>query len=75
MDRNFFRRIEICFPLLDPKLKKRVLREGLTIYLSADIDAWEMDANGQYHFRKGKRGRAGHAQNQLIDLLTAKGAA
>jgi polyphosphate kinase len=28
MDRNFFRRIEACFPILDKKLKKRVLDEG-----------------------------------------------
>ena len=28
MDRNFFRRIEVCFPILDKKLKKRVLDEG-----------------------------------------------
>ncbi len=29
MDRNFFRRVEICFPVLDAKLKKRVISEGL----------------------------------------------
>ncbi len=28
MERNFFRRIEICFPVLEPKLKRRVLKEG-----------------------------------------------
>jgi polyphosphate kinase len=75
MDRNFFRRIEICFPLLDPRLKKRVIREGLSVYLAPGIDVWEMDANGQYHHRRGKRGRAGHAQNQLLDLLTTKSGA
>ena len=34
MDRNFFRRIEICFPVLEPRLKKRVIREGLKPYLT-----------------------------------------
>jgi polyphosphate kinase len=29
MDRNFFRRIETGFPMLDPKLKRRVINEGL----------------------------------------------
>jgi polyphosphate kinase len=29
MDRNFFRRIELAFPVLDPALKQRVVREGL----------------------------------------------
>ena len=49
MDRNFFRRIEACFPLLDPKLKKRVIEEGLKIYLQDNSQAWEMDCNGGWH--------------------------
>ncbi len=28
MDRNFFRRIEVCLPILEPKLQKRVIEEG-----------------------------------------------
>jgi polyphosphate kinase len=72
MDRNFFRRIEICFPVLDPRLKKRVIREGLKPYLSRDIEAWEMDGGGLYKRRKGRRGKRGHAQTQLLDLLAIK---
>ncbi|MDO8990185.1 MAG: polyphosphate kinase 1 [Sideroxyarcus sp.] len=49
MDRNFFRRIEVCFPVLDEKLKKRVLDEGLKSYLKDNIQAWEMDCNGFWH--------------------------
>jgi polyphosphate kinase len=48
MERNFFRRIEVCFPLLDRKLKKRVLEEGLLPYLGDNVEAWEMDGNGSY---------------------------
>ena len=44
MDRNFFRRIELCFPVLDKKLKARVIREGLQAYLADNVQAWEMDA-------------------------------
>jgi len=58
--------------VLDARLKKRVIREGLSAYLSRDVEAWEMDANGQYRFRKGKRGAGGHAQNVLLELLAAK---
>jgi len=72
MDRNFFRRIEICFPVLDQRLKKRVIREGLTCYLGRDVEAWEMDANGQYKFQRGKRGSTGHAQNVLLESMAAK---
>jgi polyphosphate kinase len=46
MERNFFRRIEICFPVLEPKLKRRVLKEGLKPYLADNCQAWEMDGGG-----------------------------
>ena len=72
MDRNFFRRIEICFPLLEPRLKKRVIREGLTTLLSRNAEAWEMDADGNYRLHKGKRGRGGHPQMVILNLLTGK---
>ena len=31
MDRNFFRRVELGFPVLDAKLKARVINEGLKV--------------------------------------------
>jgi polyphosphate kinase len=46
MDRNFFRRIELCFPVLDPALKRRVIREGLQPYLDDNCQAWEMGPDG-----------------------------
>src|SRR5919201_111676 len=48
MARNFFRRIELCFPVLDPKLKKRVIREGLQPYLEDNTQAWVMQPDGNY---------------------------
>jgi len=72
MDRNFFRRIEVCFPVLEPRLKRRVIREGLKPYLARAAECWEMDASGQYRYRKGKRGRSGHAQDVLLELLAAR---
>ena len=55
MDRNFFRRIEVCFPILDKKLKKRVIEEGLKIYLQDNVQAWEMDSNGHYKVKATRR--------------------
>ena len=46
MDRNFFRRIELCFPVLDAALKRRVIREGLQPYLDDNCQAWVMNADG-----------------------------
>ena len=70
MDRNFFRRIEICFPVLEPRLKRRVIREGLQTYLGAAVEAWEMDRDGGYHFTKPHRGRRVDGQDKLLADLT-----
>ncbi len=48
MGRNFFRRIETCVPVLAPKLKQRVIREGLTLALADNRQAWDMQADGRY---------------------------
>ncbi len=69
MERNFFRRIEVCFPVLDPALKKRVIREGLQPYLDSTGGTWELDANGRYKLRKAPRGKGVHAQDYLLSQL------
>lgn len=69
MDRNFFRRIELAFPILDKKLKRRVISEGLRIYLADNLQSWEMDENGHYHPRRISRTRPRSAQSELIELL------
>jgi len=71
MDRNFFRRIETCFPILDKKLKKRVLDEGLKINLQDNLQAWEMDLNGFWHRKKSARGKPLSAQAALLALLAS----
>ncbi len=48
MYRNFFRRIETCFPVLDRKLRERVMREGLRLYLKDSSATWIMNAAGEY---------------------------
>ncbi|MDB5803967.1 MAG: ppk1 [Betaproteobacteria bacterium] len=48
MDRNFFRRVEVAYPVLDAKLKKRVFNEGLAPYLRRDAGAWELKPDGEY---------------------------
>jgi len=69
MDRNFFRRIELCFPLLDPALKRRVIREGLQPYLDDNCQAWTMNADGAYERVKPRRGRRRSAQEELLFTL------
>ena len=69
MERNFFRRIELAFPILDKKLKRRVIVEGLQIYLADNMQAWDMDAEGGYHPRRSSRSKPRCAQSELIELL------
>ncbi|MCX7961304.1 MAG: polyphosphate kinase 1 [Burkholderiales bacterium] len=68
MDRNFFRRIEIAFPVLDPALKARVVREGLEAYLEDSAQSWLMNAEGGYE-RAPRRGRARGVQEELLARL------
>jgi polyphosphate kinase len=69
MDRNFFRRIEACFPILDPKLRKRVIQEGLKPYLRDNQQAWEMQSDGSYRKRAVSRSKPYCAQNELLELI------
>jgi polyphosphate kinase len=69
MDRNFFRRIEVCFPVLDEKLKKRVIDESLKAYLDDTALAWEMDGDGRYKRRKPARGKGISAQAAVLEKL------
>jgi polyphosphate kinase len=71
MERNFFRRIETAFPVLDKKLKQRVLKEGLLAYLKDNSQSWIMDANGRYALPKPKRGTTRFCvQESLIQTLS-----
>jgi polyphosphate kinase len=69
MDRNFFRRIETAFPILDPKLRKRVINESIKACLADNVQAWEMDSDGRYRRRSPRRGRSFAAQTVLMEQL------
>lgn len=71
MDRNFFRRIETCFPLLEAKLKRRVINEGLKPYLRDNVKAWLMNPDGSFQ-RARRRSKPFEAQEYLIKLLAGK---
>ena len=69
MDRNFFRRIELAFPLLDPALKARVINEGLQAYLEDACQAWIMTSEGAYSAPAPRRGKARVVQEELLRTL------
>jgi polyphosphate kinase len=70
MTRNLFRRIEVAFPVLDKALKRRVIDEGLNPYLKDNSNAWELNADGEYHRHKARGKQAEFsAQRHLMQLL------
>ena len=48
MERNLLRRVETCFPILDPQLAQRVFEEELSNYLQDNQQAWQLHADGSY---------------------------
>ena len=47
MSRNMFRRIEVAWPVLDAKLRQRVIDEALQPYLHDTLDAWQLGPDGR----------------------------
>ena len=69
MDRNFFRRVEACFPIRDPALAERVYREGLANYLDDNTQAWELLNDGTYRKFK-NRAKSYGVQTALLESLS-----
>ena len=73
MGRNLFRRVEVAFPVRDPVLRKRVIDEGLKIYLADNRDAWQLDAEGRWTKAKARRGsKQRSAQRELLARMQAE---
>ena len=66
MERNFFRRVEVAFPILDPELRSSLI-EDLKLYLRDDRQAWQLGSDGGYA-RVAPAGQGGiSAQQELMD--------
>ncbi len=74
MGRNFFRRIEVAFPVDDPGLKKR-LRKELDIYLEDNAQAWDMQPDGTYRRAEATGEPRRAAQEILLQRLSGQEAA
>ena len=48
LERNLLRRVETCFPLLDPEVAARVKEEVLDNYLADNLNAWALQPDGTY---------------------------
>ena len=69
MGRNFFRRIEVCFPVEEKRMKKKLIKEGLMNYLSDNTRAWVLQSDGSYkHLSPSANSTAKSAQDTLLRL-------
>ncbi len=48
MPRNLFRRIEVVFPVLDGRLRERIIGEVLAVQLQDNVKARRLHASGEY---------------------------
>ncbi len=73
MQRNFFQRVEVAFPIEDADLRDRVIREGLQYYLDDNSQAWIQDADGNYtRLRPGPGEAPVSAQSRLLTELAQR---
>ncbi|HXL96981.1 MAG TPA: polyphosphate kinase 1 [Steroidobacteraceae bacterium] len=66
MERNFFRRVEIAFPVLHTEHRKRIF-EDLETLLSDNTNAWELQADGTYARLSFNQSSAVDAQALLLE--------
>ncbi len=67
MTRNFFRRVEVCFPVQDKQLLERIKQEALLLYLADNKQAWELQTDGNYCKVDATRATPQAAQEVLLE--------
>jgi polyphosphate kinase len=72
MERNFFRRVEIAFPVREQSHRDRILRD-LNSYLTDNTQAWALGRDGQYQ-RCSRDAETRDAQTSLLMRYAAGGA-
>jgi polyphosphate kinase len=70
MQRNFFGRVEVCFPIERAPLRERVVDEAITCYLDDNSQAWELRADGGYRRLEPDGAETRRAQEMLLRRLT-----
>src|SRR5487761_1432380 len=70
MERNFFRRVEVAFPIQRESHRTRIL-EDLTRYLEDNSQAWRLRSDGQYERLSPGKDRPRSAQAELLGNYAA----
>jgi polyphosphate kinase len=70
MERNFFKRVEVAFPIEHKKLHERVVHEALNSYLKDNTQSWTLNADGVYQLLTPDGAEPWSAQANLIKELS-----
>jgi polyphosphate kinase len=71
MPRNFFRRIEVTWPILSPQLRDRAELQILGTCLADDVKSWRLLPDGSYRRRKPGNNPI-RSQQRFIDIARAE---
>lgn len=66
LERNLLRRVETCFPIIDPVIAERVRQETLDNYLADNTSAWELQDDGSYHQLAPAEGEPPHSAQAAL---------
>ncbi len=70
MERNFFKRVEVCFPIENKKLAKHIY-EDLCLYLADNAQSWQLNQDSNYQRVIALSSEAKiSAQETLLDAFT-----
>ncbi len=67
MARNFYKRVELCFPVEDKKLMKQLRQDSLELLLSDNTHSWRLQANGTYKRLTPGKAKPVYAQALLLN--------
>lgn len=65
MERNMFRRVEVCFPIENKTLRERV-KKDLAYYLKDNAQAWILAADGSYALPQVEEGEESFSAQQAL---------
>ncbi|MGZ8213762.1 MAG: polyphosphate kinase 1 [Methylosarcina sp.] len=69
MNRNMFRRVEVCFPVENKKLASRIMHD-LELYLKDNTQSWLLQPDGSYRpFPKCEKEETIQAQTMLLNEI------
>jgi polyphosphate kinase len=71
MERNFFRRVEVAFPVLRASHRARILRD-LETYLWDNVQSWSLDAAGRYRRNESGNEPLVIAQQELLETYAQR---